>query len=204
MMIYKPYHGAHVHSKSMKGQMYEKKGKNKQFENKGSTFFSIEMIRPKDVEDERDKVYMQYGVIHIKAPVIDRYIVELDNHANGEPHIHIWRTHDGRSRMSHSGSMGISLKSGLNSGLQFTQKEPNKENRLNSRQQQEILMFIEENRLMLLLLFKAFRMGKIKRVEYFDEEYVLSLFSKIELDAIKNKYKDVLKGEGSFGDQMSF
>ncbi len=202
MMNYRPYHAAHVYKKSMKGQMYEKKWKNKETENKGSTYFSVEMIRPKDSEDERDKVMMKYGVIHINEPVIDRYIVEIDNHANGEPHFHIWRTHDGRSRMSHSRSAGINLKSNINTGLQYTNKERRKENNLNSRQQQEVLMLVEENRLLLLLLFKAFRMGKIKRVEFFDEEYVLSLFRKIELDAIKNKYKNILKGEGSSERQM--
>lgn len=177
---------------TMRNPFYYKEQRAKLKNNAGSTFMRVSLFRKQSEEQLIRKDLLAYGIISYKQPKQDEYMVEFDNHQNSTPHFHVWRT-NGYSKISDTRSQGISLKSGINTGLEFTYKERKKEPKLNDIQSEEILTFVLENRFLLYCMYHAFRSGKIKDFVGLDEERVYSLFSKSEMASLKQKYTLELK-----------
>jgi hypothetical protein len=153
-----------------------------------STYFQISLTRQRNANDTLNKRLSQYGVISLKKPVFDNYIIEFDKHDNG-PHFHVWRASDNNFRISDTRSRGISLKSGIHNGIVYTEQEKNSYKLLNDRQEEQFISFVEENRKLLLAMFCAFKAGKVKSFVGLDEELVYSLFDKNELNLINRQFK---------------
>ncbi len=172
---------------------YKKDKKNKNKPDYGSLYFKVSLERPKADTMANNSNYQK---LTQKAIRYDEYLVELDNHKNAPAHFHIWRA-DGYEKISGTRSLGIDLKTNLNEGIVSTAKEHQKEATLNDIQTQEILSFVEENRLLLYLMFKAYKMEKVKEFASVDEDYIESLFSENELYALTSKYQRTYLNEGS-------
>lgn len=164
-------------------------------DNGGSTYFKIKIAKPQDEESEKVKYVPGVGMILVR-PKYAHFIVELDSHQNAEPHFHIWRA-DGNSKVSDTRSKGISLRSSVNSGIEYTTKERNREPKLNSIQEVEIQNFILENKFLLFLMYHAHKHGKVKEFYGLDEAYVSSLYSDAELKALIQKFMLMYKEDPS-------
>lgn len=180
-----------IHSPKLKSFVrripYKKEENSKTNGNKGSTFIKVSISRPLDKGDVRVKYVQGYGMVVRRKKDTDEFLVEFDNHANSSPHFHIWRV-NGYSKVSDTRSPAISLKTGINEGVLYLDKERKKEAKLNDIQEQEIISFVEENRILLYFMYNAFMSGKTKNFNGFDEEAVSRLFSDEEFCALTQKY----------------
>ena len=184
--------GIHYFSKSpLHYHSHHAAKREKSKDNAGSTYFKIKVSRPRSYEDAIDKSKAMYGVISFKKKAPHEYIVEFDNHGNSTPHFHLWRV-NGSSKMSDTRSAGISLKTSINRGVIHTIKERKNELRLNDVQSEEMVLFVEENRPVLLAMYEAFRSGKIKDFTDMDESQILSVFNPNERDMLIRQYSKLV------------
>lgn len=191
---------AHKNNKSNMQQyrslFYAKKHRAKIKNNTGSTFIRINLFGGtdkqmlQDLQEENLFYNYTYSLSHT-------YMLEIDRHQNADAHFHIWRT-NGYSKISNTRSPAISLKSDQNSGLVYLYKERKNEAKPNDIQTKEITDFVEENRYLLFLMFNAFKHFKVKDFPEIDEEFLKSLFSRAELFALNQKYKNKYNTENDF------
>lgn len=183
---------AHKNNKSnmhqVRSPFYYREQREKLKNNAGSTFLRIKLFNSANEivhtgDDALDTFY------NITQPLSHIYMLEFDNHQNAEPHFHIWKT-NGFSKRSDTRSPAISLRTNGERGVVYLYKERKKEVLLNNIQSKEIIDLVEECRFTLFLMFHAFKHKKVKSFEGIDEEFLLSLFSKIELDALKQKFEN--------------
>lgn len=161
--------------------------KNKQSSSLNSAFCKITLQKPRSDEDRIVKKRLPFGVISIKSPNYSEYMVEFDIHDNSTPHFHIWRT-NGYSKISDTRSSAISLTSSINRGIEYSFVERKNEVKLNDMQEVQILLFVEENRYLLFLMYNALKNGKTKSFEGLDEEMVMNLFTPKEIQRLNQKY----------------
>lgn len=164
---------------------YYKEKRAKLKNNSGSTFLRVKLSSSKPVAETGDQMIDSY--FKFTESLSHVYMIEFDRHQNAEPHFHLWRT-NGFSKISDTRSPAITLKTGAEKGVVYTYKERKKEAHLNDIQSREIVEFVEENRFALYLMIHAFKHYKVKSFEDMDTDFLLSLFSKAELYAIKQKY----------------
>ena len=169
---------------TFKRPLYYKKETHEKLKNvSGSTFIKVTMLKPRSSEERLDKNKLRYGIISIKSPKTNDYLIEFDSHKSLEPHFHFWRT-QGYSKIPDTRSVGISLRSNSKDGLIFTDRERKREPKTNDIQKFQMLEFVEENRYLLFLMIMAFRAGKVKSFDGLDEQSVAKLFSPRELDRL--------------------
>ncbi len=167
------------------------KNSNNKKPNYGSVNLKVRLERPAKDKYIGDCFWNKVTIPKIKY---DEYIVEFDNHKNAPPHFHIWRA-DGYQKVSGTRSPAITLKSSINRGLVFGYREHKKEAMLNDIQSVEVIEFIEENRLLIYLMYYALKLGKVKEFASTDEDYILSLFSEQELAVLIDKFKKKIEGK---------
>lgn len=192
-----PYRQSAIHT--FRQSNYAKEQRDKSMSSSNSTFMYVPMQKITSEEDHIDKKKLAYGVISIKKPKYDEYMIEIDNHKQVGYHFHVWKS-DRYNKISDTRSQAISLHSSIKNGIVYLPQERKNEFALKSNQELQMLYFIEENRHLLFLMIEAFRQGKVKSFDGLDEEMVLSLFGAKEIERLDEKYGNKFSDFSQFGE----
>ncbi len=158
--------------------------------NKKSTYFPIKLTNG----------YPVNKFISSKAESLNDYyfMLEFENYEADIPHFHIYEIgKNGRISQNSIKSVGISLESSINKGLIAYDSGEMKNNKvLDDDLAELIVLFVEKNRKILLLMFEAFRLGRVKGFNGIDEAYeqnLEKLFTRNELAKIDRKLEKLTK-----------
>ena len=186
----KRFHKGNTSKKNFaKGSPYQRREKKRGSKNNSvSAYIRISLVHPRSEESQRKEYIANGGYLPPSKPKYDDYILEFDNHADSQPHFHIWRA-NGNSKVSDTRSAGIFIGSTGDTGLEHTSKERKNEVKLNATQTKQVFEFLQENKLLLFCYYEALKQGKTKEFPGLDETFACSLFDDREFYRLAEKYK---------------
>lgn len=139
-------------------------------------------------------VPVKYHESKVKSVSDYYFMLEIEKSKSDKPHFHLYEIGpNGRIAENARKSIGISLETGINKGLVCIDTGNKKKYKvLDSEVENLVILFVEENRKLLLYMYEALKLGRVKNFHGMSDAYEQKLetkFTRNELASINRKYE---------------